>query len=179
MSNRDRLPWSGGNGASRRALLAGTGAVTAAVVAGCASSSTSTSTAPPPRLSVDEHVDIRDYGAMPNGPDCTAAINQALTAVSQGRARYGKVRVPKGLWRVSGPLNFGLGPGGARLSFTLEGGGYSFIGGSVGGCGSNAANSYDNVHVAAQVGPAWSPSRACTSTPTRGWGSPRRLPVRR
>lgn len=103
-------------------MLAGAGAATAAVVAGCSSSS-STSSAPPPRprLSVDEHVDIRDYGAMPNGPDCTAAINQALTAVSQAQARYGKIRVPKGLWRVSAPLNFGLGTGGARLSFALEG----------------------------------------------------------
>ena len=113
-------PGSGGTGASRRALLAGTGAATAAVVAGCASSS-STSPALLQRASVDEHVDIRDYGAVPNGPDCTAAINQALAAVSQGRAQYGKIRVPKGLWRVSGPLNFGLRTGGARLSFTLEG----------------------------------------------------------
>lgn len=120
MINRDRVPGSGGTGATRRALLAGTGAATAAIVAGCASSS-STSPAPPPRLSADEHVDIRDYGAVPNGPDCTAAINKALAAVSQGRARYGKIRVPKGLWRVSAPLNFGLGAGGARLSFTLEG----------------------------------------------------------
>jgi hypothetical protein len=118
--NRDRVPGSGGTGASRRALLAGTGAATAAVVAGCASPS-SASPAPSQRLSVDEHIDIRDYGAIPNGPDCTAAINQALAAVSQGRARSGKIRVPKGLWRVSGPLNFGLGAGGARLSFTLEG----------------------------------------------------------
>jgi hypothetical protein len=120
VTNRDRVPGSGGTGASRRALLAGTGAATAAVVAGCASLS-STIPPPPQRLSVDEHVDIRDYGAVPNGPDCTSAINQALAAVSQGRASYGKIRVPKGLWRVSGTLNFGLGAGGARLSFTLEG----------------------------------------------------------
>jgi hypothetical protein len=118
--NRDRVPGSDGTGASRRALLAGTGAATAAVVAGCASSA-SASPAPLQRLSVDEHVDIRDYGAVPNGPDCTAAINKALGAVSQGRAQYGKIRVPKGLWRVSGPLNFGIGAGGARRSFTLEG----------------------------------------------------------
>jgi hypothetical protein len=38
-----------------------------------------------------EHVDHRDYGALPDGPDCTAAINQARAAVSQGRARCGKV----------------------------------------------------------------------------------------
>jgi hypothetical protein len=49
------------------------------------------------------------------------AINQALAAVSQAQSRYGKIRVPQGLWRVSGPLNFGPGAGGARLSFTLEG----------------------------------------------------------
>jgi len=118
--NRDRGSGPGGTGASRRALLAGTGAVTAAVVAGC-SSSPSTSAAPRPRLSVDEHVDIRDYGAMPDGPDCTTAINQALAAVSQAQVRHAKIRVPQGLWRVSGPLNFGLAAGGGRHSFTLEG----------------------------------------------------------
>jgi hypothetical protein len=161
------MPGSGGAGASRRALLAGTGAATAAVVAGCASLS-STSPASSQRLSVNEHVDIRDYGAVPNGPDCTTAINHALAAVSQGRARHGKIRVPKGLWLVSGPLNFGLGAGGARPSFSLEGdtpsgGGadgsvISWAPGNVGYTVLNVAGAGDVLLRNLNIGPQWAAS---------------------
>jgi hypothetical protein len=102
---------------SRRALLAGTGAAAAAIAAAC---STSPSTSGPLGLQVDEHVDVRDYGAVPNGPDCTAAINSALAAVGHARARYGRIRIPRGLWYVSGALEYG--PDGREgRSFTLEG----------------------------------------------------------
>lgn len=112
------MPESLGARANRRALLAGTGAAVAALVTGCTNSSSSN---PQPKgLFIDEHVDIRDYGAVANGPDCTVAINSALAAVSSARARYGKIRIPKGRWHVSGPLNYAP-DGSVSRSFTLEG----------------------------------------------------------
>jgi hypothetical protein len=111
------MPASAAGRTSRRALLAGTGAAAAALASGCG---TSPSTSGALGLRVDEHVDIRDHGAVPNGPDCTTAINSALAAVSRGRARYGRIRIPKGLWHVSGPLEYGP-QGGESRSFTLEG----------------------------------------------------------
>ena len=102
---------------SRRAVLASTGATAAGIVAGCSSSPSARG---PQGLLVDEHVDIRDYGAVPNGPDCTSAINTALAAVSQARARYGRIRIPRGLWHVSGALEYGP-DGGESRSFTMEG----------------------------------------------------------
>src|SRR5690242_8830086 len=111
-----------GPGASRRALLAGTlagtGAAAAAAVAGCTSAPGTA--APPGGLTVDEQADIRDYGAVAGGPDCTSAINSALAAVSRAQVRHGRIRVPKGLWHVSGPLNYAP-DGRERRSFTLEG----------------------------------------------------------
>jgi hypothetical protein len=83
--------------ASRRALLAGTG--TGAAVAGCTGSPGTA--APPKGLTVDEQADIRDYGAVAGGPDCTSAINSALAAVSRAWVRYGRIRVPKGLWHMA------------------------------------------------------------------------------
>lgn len=111
------MPASAAGKTSRRALLASTGAAAAAIAAGC---STSSSISGALGLQVDEHVDIRDHGAVPNGPDCTVAINNAFAAVSSGRARYGRIRIPKGLWHVSGPLEYGP-DGGASRSFALEG----------------------------------------------------------
>jgi hypothetical protein len=148
VSNPGPAPGSPATGASRRALLAAGAGAAAAAAAGCTSSprTSAPEPAPSPGLRVGEHVDIRDYGAVPGGPDCTAAINQALARVGRARAGSARVRVPSGLWHVSGPLEFGA-EGGEARSFALEGdapcggdGGGSVIHWAPGGSGYSVLN---------------------------------------
>ncbi len=59
------------------------------------------------------------------------------------------------------------------------GGGYSFIGEAWAAAAATRPTATTTSTSLPRSAPAWSPSRACTSIPTRGCGSPRRLRVRR